>query len=454
MKNLPFNSTLMTLFMAVYRIAGFILLPFLLIYLWWRGRKDRLYTDHLGERFGLYKNATTRNHTVWVHAVSLGELRSAVPLIKALLQQGESIVTTHFTPVGRREAINTFSREIKNGQLQVVYVPLEFDFAFKRFYNTLRPKYGLVMEVEYWPCMIASARRAGIPLFLCNGQYPTRSFDRDTKGIGLRSRLVSGFAGVMVKSDLQAQRFRSLGVSNIAVTGELRFDQPIPQNQLRAADKLQIQLPQTSQTIAIASAVEGEDDGYIETMLSIRKFTQSNNTLPVLFVYVPRAPERFNDVKALLENAGLSVATRSTLLNEVLECQHKPKAFDVLLGDSMGEMYFYLKLATQVIVGGGFTPNGAHNISEALALDKPVLVGPTLWTIEYPAMEAIEAGVVNSVENTGALINAITRTLTEQPAVNAQQVRDFFAQHTGAIDKTLTAIPQLLANSQVGKPAA
>jgi 3-deoxy-D-manno-octulosonic-acid transferase len=454
MKKTPFNSTLMKLFMAFYRFAGFILLPILLVYLWWRGRKDPLYTEHLGERFGFYRHTTTNNNTVWVHAVSLGELRSAVPLIKALLQQGESVVTTHFTPVGRREAINTFSKEIENGQLLVVYVPLEFDFAFQRFYKTLQPKYGLVMEVEYWPCMIASARRAGIPLFLCNGQYPTRSFDRDTKGIGLRSRLVSGFAGVMVKSDLQAQRFRSLGVSNVAITGELRFDQPIPQNQLHAADKLLTQLHQTSQIITIASAVEGEDDGYIETILSIRQFAQSNKTLPVLFVYVPRAPERFNDVKALLENAGLSVATRSTLLNEALECQHKPEAFDVLLGDSMGEMYFYLKLATQVIGGGGFTPNGAHNISEALALDKPVLVGPTLWTIEYPAMEAIEAGVVNSVENTGALISVIEHTLTEQPAVNAQQVRDFFAQHTGAIDKTLTAIPQLLANTTGGKPAA
>lgn len=447
MSKTPFDSMLMKFFMATYRVAGYILLVPLLVYLWWRGRKDPLYTRHLGERFGFYKSADAhQQNTVWIHAVSLGELRSAVPLIKALLQQGDSIVTTHFTPVGRTEAINAFPDEVNSGQLRVIYVPLEFGFAFRRFYKTFQPKYGLVMEVEYWPCMIDSARHAGIPLLLCNGQYPTRSFERDTKGLALRSRLVSGFAGVMVKSELQAERFRSLGVSNIAITGELRFDQPVPAAQVNAADQLLEILPDTLQIITIASAVEGEDDCYIQTILSTQKYTHSQSLAPVVFVYVPRAPERFTEVKSLLENAGLTVVTRSELLNDTLECPQTPPPFDVLLGDSMGEMYFYLQLANQVIVGGGFTPNGAHNISEALALNKPVLVGPTLWTIEYPAMEAIEAGMVNSVEDEKALGTAIQSTLSNTEALpTASQVSAFFSEHTGAIDKTLDAIPRLLA---------
>ncbi len=452
MNKVPFDSLLMKLFLTLYKVSGYLLLGPLLVYLWWRGRKDPLYTEHLGERFGIYSQSRIPEQpVVWIHAVSLGELRSAVPLIKALLAQGESIVTTHFTPVGRREAIRAFENEVQSGQLQVLYVPLEFNFAFKRFYKTVQPKYGLVMEVEYWPCMIDSARRAGIPLFLCNGQYPTKSFTRDTKGLALRSKLVSGFAGVMVKSELQAQRFRSLGVSNIAITGELRFDQPIPAAQLNAANKLLRKLPEYSQIITIASAVEGEDDTYLQTILATREYTRTQSMAPVLFIYVPRAPERFADVQALLEQAGLDVTTRSELLDKHLECPLNPPTAEVILGDSMGEMYFYLQLATQVIVGGGFTPNGAHNISEALALDRPVLVGPTLWTIEYPAMEAIDAGVLNSVDDAQALSTTIQQSLQKNldngqfdALPTAEQVRLFFSQHTGAIDKTLEAIPQLL----------
>ncbi len=451
-KSPPLKSPLLHLKLIGYQFFHYLMLIPILIYLWIRGRRDNLYKKHVGERFGFYHKSKSISKTehVWVHAVSLGELRSAVPLIKALLRRGEKIVTTHFTPAGRREALSVFEQEIARGQLTVVYLPLEYGFAFRRFYRHFKPKYGLVMEVEFWPCMIISARKSAIPLFLCNGQYPTKSFNRDTKGIQFRSLVVQYFAGVMVKSELQADRFASLGVANIAVTGELRFEQPIPSQQLLRGTEAR-EILNRKRIFTIASAVAGEDDTYIKTICAIKDHCYKSGFESPLFIYVPRAPERFDEVKALLQQAGLAVGTRQQMYDKALTPQHtsphNSPLLDVLLGNSMGEMYFYLSMADQVIVGGGFTPHGAHNISEALALSKPVIVGPSIWTIEYPAFEAIEAGVLCRVDDQQTLQNELLRLSQDSETPGPEQVDQFFSKHTGAVEKTLAAIPELLSST-------
>lgn len=446
MKARQFNSLSTRTALCIYRLLNYLLLIPLLIYLWFRSRKDKLYIQHLGERFGFYSNSVQAlSNPVWIHAVSLGELRSAVPLIKALLKSGEQIITTHFTPVGRREAQRIFAEEISRGCMLVLYVPLEYHQAYQRFYKQFQPSYGLVMEVEFWPCMIDSACKHNVPLLLCNGQYPSKSYHRDIKGLGFRASLVSGFAGAMVKSDIQKQRFTSLGLENVAITGELRFDQPIPAQQITAANNLLSKLPDDLFTITIASAVEGEDDLYIDCIKQVREGQNRYGNRPILFVYVPRAPERFIKVKEMLTAAGLNTVTRTELLDADLSTKSMPATIDVLLGDSMGEMYFYLQLSQQVIVGGGFSSQGAHNISEAFALSRPVFVGPTLWTIEYPATEALQAGVLKTADNAKELRDLLINVINGVDLVSAESVDRFFTHHTGAINKTLNAIPELLA---------
>ncbi len=166
-------------FYRFYTLFWVCLLPVALLYLAWRGRRDPLYIKYLGERFGGCGSAMP--DAIWVHAVSLGELRSAVPLIRRLLADGEMIVTTHFTPTGRREAEKVFATEIAAGQMRVVWVPLEFHWCYRRFFKTFRPRYGLVMEIEVWPVMIRAASDARIKLFPCNAQYPLKSFVKDTE---------------------------------------------------------------------------------------------------------------------------------------------------------------------------------------------------------------------------------------------------------------------------------
>ena len=418
------------LFLRLWSLLWHLGLPVVLAYLWRRGRKDALYRQKIGERFGLYPQPLPG--AIWVHAVSLGEVRSAVPMIRGLLDRGESVVITCFTPAGRREADRVFAADITAGRLVVVWVPFETSWAYRGFFRAYRPRIGLVMEIEIWPRLIFAARAAGVPLYMCNAQYPADSMARDAR-FGLRSALMRGFAGALVKSDLQASRFASVGVRDIAVTGELRFDQPIPPQHLAAARALRPALAGQRRVIAFASVTEPEEPLFLEAAAALQQ-----GATPPLVIFVPRAPERFDRVAQALADRGLSLQRRSQVLDAGLAPQ-APGSAQVLLGDSLGEMYFYLALADRVVVGGGFQPKGSHNIIEPLALGKPVIVGPALHTIEYPATEAIAAGVCRQT-----LPGDLVATLTGWPDPPQQAITAFLAEHSGATARTLAAIEKRL----------
>ena len=438
----PFPTLRLRLALMAYAALWAIGLPLVLFYLWRRGLKDPLYFKLLPERFGRHRPFPAG--ATWVHAVSLGELRSAVPMIRALIDRGDRVVATHFTPAGRREAQQVFAADIAAGKLRVAWVPFEYGFAYRRFFKTFAPKCGLVMEIEIWPRMIMAARNAGVPLYMCNAQYPSKSYARDG-GHGFRAQVMRGFAGALVKSDLQAARFASVGVRDIHVTGELRFDQPIPPNLLAAGIGARAWLGvKDRRVITIASAVEGEDTVYIAAIHAVLAADRSLGRDQTLIVYVPRKPERFDEVAAMLTGAGLTVGRRSVLLDTGFLPIGAAPNIDVFLGDSLGEMYAYLAMADTVIVGGGFTPNGAHNIIEPLALRKPVIVGPVIHTIEYPAVEAIAAGVCALANTPDHLRELMLSGYAGSPDNQATQA--FFNAHSGATQRTIAALDALLTS--------
>jgi 3-deoxy-D-manno-octulosonic-acid transferase len=431
----------MRVFLLAWSALWTFCLPLIWLYLRHRAKADPDYGRHIAERLGRYPRPLPGS--VWVHAVSLGEMRSALPLIRALLARGETVVTTHFTPAGRREAEAVLADAIVEGQACSVWIPLELNWAYRGFFRAYAPKYGLVMEIEIWPRMIAASRRAGVPLFMCNAQYPSKSLQRDMTRVGLRAELMTGFAGALVKSDLQAERFAGVGVTNIAVTGELRFDQPVPHRLTDAGHDLRRWLDTGARpVVALASVVEGEDGIMLNAVTAARAAHVAAGLEPPLFLYIPRAPERFGTVAGMIAARGLVCGRRSALLDDGLSPVGPAPVLDVLLCDSLGEMYAWLAMADRVVVGGGFTPKGSHNISEALALGKAVMVGPDIHTIEYPAVEAIAAGVCRHLQSPGDLAEALSPGATDP---DPTAIATFFAAHSGAAGKTLDAITRLLA---------
>ena len=417
----------MTFFLMIWSALWTLFLPLIYLYLRRRGKKDALYMGHLSERFGKYRQKM--QGAVWFHAVSLGEIRSAVPLIRATLDRGEKVVITLFTPAGRREAERVFAPEIASGQLAAVWVPLELNWCFKGFFKAFAPKMGLVMEIEIWPRMVEASRQAGVPLYMCNAQYPVDSMLRDRK-FPIRPAVMRRFAGAFVKSELQKKRFEEFGVQNVHVTGELRFDQPIPPVQIVAGPKAREILAQGRRVLTFASVTEPEEGLFLDV---IEDALQGGER--PFFVFVPRAPERFDEVARQLSERGIRFARRSEVVGKDFTAQ--PAEIDVLLGDSLGEMYFFIAMADRVAVGGGFTPKGSHNIIEPLALGKSVVVGPDVSTIEYPAVEAVAAGVCRQVWPEG-LGKALT--LEGWPDPSQEQIEAFLAEHSGATARTMAAM--------------
>lgn len=437
---------------GVYEALWHLLLPVLLLFLWRRGRKEPLYRQHWGERFGAV--STRLQRPLWVHSASMGEFRGAAPLVRALLAAGHPVLVTTLTPAGRAAAQKLLAQEIAEGLADVAWVPLEFGWAVRRFIRRVRPRAALMTEIDTWPVLLATIRRQGVPLGIANAQYPAKSLVRDRKWFGFRASLFQAYQLVLCKSETHARRFREVGCERVVVAGETRFDLPVSPPQLAAAHALVVRwgiAPGQRPVVCFASAIMGEDEQFLQAVRQIQAAMAAQAQPKPLFVYVPRSPQRFDAVAQLFEGAGLRVARRSQMLDTALvPTADAPDmaGVDLLLGDSLGEMYFYLALSQVVVVGGSFVDSGAHNVIEPLALRKPVMVGPSIWGIEYPGVEALEAQVLQQHQSIDSLSAALAHLLTDAQAY-ARAIAGaeaFYAEHGGATAKHMkTLVPWLEA---------
>lgn len=288
------------------------------------------------------------------------------------------------------------------------------------------------MEMEFWPWMIEAAGRAGVPLFLANSQIPSRSMGGMLRQAQIFGHPAARAACVFAKSERMAQRFRALGAARIEVMGETRFDIAPPTGQLDAAKRTSW----PREVVTFASVVAGEEEVFANAARALL-----DGLAPPLIVWVPRAPELFGATAERLAEAGFRVARRSEALGADLSGD-VAKDTEILVGDSLGEMFFYLAPAAAVVVGGGFVPKGAHNVIEPLALGKPVITGPQVWTIEYPAVEAQDAGVL-TVTEPDDLADAIRIAMSEGEGAAAA----FHTANAGASDRIAERVMQAMEDN-------
>ena len=398
--------------------------PFVFRYFRRRAGKDPDYGAHLDERRGAGRPFAA---DVWVHAVSMGEMRSAVPLVRLLLDEGWRVVTTHATPAGRRAAEAAFAPEMAADRLAVRYAPLDRPGYWARFLDGTRPKAGLVMEMEFWPWMIEAAARSGVALCLANSQVPERSFPRALRFARLAGHPAARAAAVFAKSERMADRFQALGATRVAALGETRFDIAPPKAQVEAGRDVE----RDRRVLTLASVVAGEEAVFEEMAAYLLADPD-----PPLILWVPRAPELFGATAERLAARGFRVARRSDVIGADLRPTRSLDDIQILVGDSLGEMFFYLAPASAVIVGGGFVEKGAHNVIEPLSLGKPVLTGPHVWTIEFPGVEAEAAGVLTVVPDPAHLAEAVRDAMRE----GGEGAKAFHALHKGASARIVEAI--------------
>lgn len=422
-----------------YIVAWHLLAPLFFVYLWRRGKREPLYRRFWSERLGLGRRGPAEARPVWVHAASIGELKGAAPVIEALLGHGFGVVVTTWTPAGRQAAEQLFAAALGAGRLQVRYVPAEWPWAVSNFIRRWKPVCAMATESEVWPVLLRTIRSHGLPLCKANAQYPRTSHERDVRWGGLRARLYAHYELVMCKSEAHARRFAAAGCGRVVVVGETRFEQAIPSGLLHQAALLRRTASWAGRpVVCIASAVEREEPIFLAAMQALK------GRLPnPLFVYVPRSPQRFEAVAALLGRAGLRVLRRSLEFDQDLEPRGtlEWEATDVLLGDSLGEMFFYLELADVVVVGASFVDQGGHNVIEPLALRKPVWVGPSTWGIEYPGEEALRFGAMQQAANGEDLVTQLSGLLSDPVAYaeRARRAQAFFAEHAGSASRHMAA---------------
>ncbi len=405
-------------------------MPLVVARLWWKGRRQPEYRQHVGERFGRYA-VEPSSPCVWIHAVSVGETRAAQPLVTALLahEPALQVVLTHMTPTGRATAEALYAEH--GPRVRSVYLPYDLPWLQRRFLDRFRPVAGVVMETEVWPNLVAACRQRAIPLSLVNGRLSARSLARYLRIEGLAREAFAGFEVVAAQTPADAQRFAALGVTRLEVTGNIKFD-IAPDAALRKRGETFRDAIGSRKVVLAASTREGEEALIVA---AARPLIDRG----VLLVIVPRHPQRFDAVAEHIRAAGLRMHRRSES-----EAPHDDD--EVWLGDSMGEMTAYYALADVALMGGTWLPFGGQNLIECCASGTPVLLGPHTFNFSDASEQAIDAGgalrcddVDAAVREAGALLEDDARRDEMGRAGEA-----FATKHGGATARTMALVGPLL----------
>ncbi|MBR7633092.1 lipid IV(A) 3-deoxy-D-manno-octulosonic acid transferase [Janthinobacterium lividum] len=420
----------------LYTLAWWLALPLVLARLWLRGRQEPGYRRHCGERLGFYgRQPAPAMDTIWLHAVSVGETRAAEPLIDALLAAWPAcrIVLTHMTPTGRATGKSLFAKH--GTRLVQSYLPYDTGAMPARFIRHFAPRICILMETEVWPNLIHQCNRYKVPVVLANARLSQRSLGKAQRLGKLITDAARGITLVAAQTQDDADRVRQLGVRDVVVTGSIKFDVVVPEAALATGAALRAAIG-ARPVLLCASTREGEEP------LILDAYARASLPANALLLVVPRHPQRFDEVEKLIAAQGLAVQRRSGLA----QGDAVAAASQVLLGDSMGEMFAYYAACDCAFVGGSLLPLGGQNLIEPAALGKPVLIGPHTFNFALVTEQAIAAGGAALVADADALM-AQASALLQDPARLAamgEKALAFANQHRGATPRTIAAIKPLL----------
>lgn len=382
----------------LYTLILCLILPFVLLRLYWRSLKGPEYRRRILERFGILSTPKIRG-SLWLHTVSVGETQAAEPLVRRLQKQFPDlpIVITTTTPTGSERVKRLFGDSVIH-----CYFPYDLPFAINGFLKTLQPRMLVMMETEVWPNLLALCERNAIPTILANARLSERSA-RGYARLGPFTRQTFGRIGlVAAQSPADAERFLGLGLpaDRVRVTGSIKFDIRLPASLKEQAESLRRTWSGRPVWVA-ASTREGEDEQVLDAHRRLLK-----NLPEALLVLVPRHPERFDKVALLCQREEFSVVRRSTGEPCGPEVQ-------VLLGDTMGELTLFLAAADVAFVGGSLVATGGHNVLEPAALGLPVVFGPHMFNFAMISRMLLAEGAALEVGSATALAEVVTDWLSD-----------------------------------------
>ena len=433
MLNAPLREALAR---GVYSLLLRLLQPAYALRLWLRGRAEPLYRERIAERFGFYAEPPSTGW-VWLHAVSLGETRAAAALIDALriARPGLRLLLTHGTATGCEAGRDL----LRDGDHQT-WLPYDTPGATCRFFAQFRPAIGVLMETEVWPNLLLAAQAVAVPMVLANARLSEKSAARGRRFNAVLRPAIDSVALVLAQTDDDARRIRDAGARVVEVAGNLKYDLTPEAGQLAQGAVWQALLQRDVLLAAITR--EGEEALLLDAW-------QRAPRGDALLVIVPRHPQRFDEVAALIRAAGFTLARRS-------EWQERPQndlppialEAQVWLGDSMREMALYYATARVALLGGSFAPLGGHNLIEAAACGCPLVMGPSTFNFSEAAELSLAAGAAlraaGMTEAVGLAVSLLHAP--ERLSALSTSALSFASQHRGAATRMARRIAPLVSN--------
>lgn len=421
--------------LRVYTWLLRLLVPAILLRLFLRGWRQRDYWRRIPERFGFVASPGGDQPIVWIHAVSVGEARAALPLVRALAQRHPDyrVWLTTMTPTGSATVRSLFAERVAHS-----YVPYDLPSAIERFLERVRPVAAIMMETEIWPNLYHRLAARGVPIVMANVRLSERSFRRYLKLKGLTRATLAQVSAFAAQSEADAERLRALGApaQAVYVTGSVKFELELPASLHEAAQGLRREWGALRPVWVAGSTHEGEEPLLLEAYRALKgRFPDQ------LLVLVPRHPERFSAVARLARRQGLRTALRSETRGAALD-----PAVEVLVGDSMGELMLFYGAADVAFIGGSLVPKGGQNLLEAAALGKPVVFGPHMFNFREIARLALERGAAVQVHDAAALCAALGDFLgnANRRFAAGEAGRRLIEENRGAAARTLALVEEQL----------
>jgi 3-deoxy-D-manno-octulosonic-acid transferase len=418
---------------TIYSSIYYLLMPLILLRLLWRSIAVPAYRHRIAERFGLARCEPDR-HTIWVHAVSVGEALAAVPVIEQLLQHYPAyrMVVTTTTPTGSERIQTLFG-----GRVHHVYMPYDLPGSVKRFLTATTPCLLVIMETELWPNMLYYANRVGCTTLLANARMSARSAAGYQHVLSLTESMMSQINWIAAQSISDASRFFKMGLSEtkLLVTGSIKFDVNVSDQQRDKVAILRQSWCSDHRPVIVAASTHAGEDELILAAFKQLKTTFTN----ALLVLVPRHPERFYSVLTLCQQDQWSILQRSKGVEP-------GESVDILLGDTMGELPIFLGAGSIAFIGGSLVPHGGHNMLEASAWGVPVLTGPYVFNFAEISHMLERAGALEFVGDSDDLANSLLTLLNDKKQWQSMSAAglSIVDANRGATQKLLHLIDQQL----------
>jgi len=414
---------------GLYSAGVYVLVLWALTHLVWRGMRYSPYLQRWRERFGFVEKASGKD-VIWVHAVSVGEVRTVARLVDFLKSEfpDKSILITTMTPTGSEQV-----RQLHGDSVLHCYAPYDLPGSVRRFLDRTKPELAFVIETEFWPNILRLCEERDIPTLLLNVRVSPRSFRGYSKFPNFIRHMLERPTIIAAQSEQDARRLLTLNApkEKVTVTGNLKFDVEPPAGLENTARLLRDRWGESRPVWIAASTHDGEEPKVLE---AFERLLRSHPD--ALLILVPRHPERFASVEKLCRRAGFNVDLHSER-NDPL-----PAATQVLVGDTMGELIGMFAASDVAFIGGSLVRHGGHNLVEAMAVGTPCIFGPHVFNFEQSSRTALDYGAAMQVRDSRALAVTVAQYIddTDRRQHAAQAARQVIEDNRGSLQLTQSLI--------------